>query len=46
MKMYIGKGRCNNCLKNKKVIKFGSPTEFRGLCRLCLKKLSEDKDLK
>ncbi len=46
MEMYFGEGRCNQCLKNKKVLKFGSPTDLRGFCKKCLKNLSEHKYLK
>lgn len=46
MKMYFCEGGCNYCLKNKKVLKFGSPTDMRGLCRKCLEELSKNPNLK
>lgn len=41
MDLFILKGRCNQCSQQKKVLKFNSPHEERGLCRKCLKELSE-----
>lgn len=45
MKIYIGKGRCANCLTNKKVVKIGSYDAKQALCKKCLKVLSESREL-
>lgn len=44
--MYISKGRCNRCMQNKKVLKFNSPEETKGLCKKCLRKMSEHPNFK
>lgn len=46
MVMYFGEGRCMGCSRPKKVLKFNSPTDMKGLCRKCLKELSEHRHLK
>lgn len=45
MLVFIGSGRCGNCLKNKKVVKLVE-TDARGFCRACLKELYESKLMK